>query len=91
MRNPRFRVYQLPNSPLVRLGLVLAAIAILALSFLVGVFVLAIAAGLAIIGTVVLAVRNLFAGRRRKPGDDRELLDVEYRVIRKERDRERDS
>ena len=61
----------------------LAGIGILALSFLLGLFFLAIAIGLAVIGFIVLSVRRwLGLGRPRKPED--ETLNVEYRVVRRE-------
>jgi hypothetical protein len=87
MNDPWQRFYQPPTHPLARLGLVLAGIGILALSFLLGLFFLAIAIGLAVIGFIVLAVRRwLGIGQARKPDDD--TLHVEYKVIRREsRDR----
>ena len=78
--------YQPPTSPLARLGLVLVGIGTLALSFFLGLFVLAIAMGLALIGAVVLGVRRLFAGRP-EPGKEGGPIDVEYRVIHRERRR----
>ena len=78
--------YQPPTSPLARLGLVLVGIGTLALSFFLGLFVLAIAMGLALIGAVVLGVRRLFAGRP-GPADEGGPIDVEYRVIQRERRR----
>lgn len=86
MNNPRFRSYQVPANPLVRIGLVLAGLAILALSFVLGIFVLAVLAGLAIIGSLTLAVRNWFLRRRGNDSADGPI-DVEYRVIRRDRDR----
>lgn len=78
------RFYQPPTSPLARLGLVLLGIGILALSFILGLFFLAIAVGLAVIGAVVLTVRRwLGIGQRKKPEDG--LIDVEYRVVHRER------
>lgn len=86
MQDPWQRFYQPPASPLARLGLVLMGIGILALSFFVGVIFLAIAAGAAIIGFVVLTVRRwLGGGGKRKPDDG--LVDVEYRVIHRKRNR----
>ena len=71
------------------MGLVLAGIGILALSFLLGLFFLAIAIGLAVIGFIVLSVRRwLGLGRPRKPED--ETLNVEYRVIHREQRRSDD-
>ncbi len=85
MNDPWQRFYQPPTHPLARLGLVVAGIGMLALSFVLGLFILAIAMGLAVIGFIVLAVRRwLGAGRRDKPEDDN--LRVEYKVIRRESD-----
>lgn len=85
MNNPRFRNYQVPTNPLVRIGLVLVGLTILALSFVLGIFILAIMAGLAILGSVALAVRNWFVRSRGKDTDDG-TINVEYRVIRRDRD-----
>jgi hypothetical protein len=79
------RFYQPPQSPLARFGLVLLGIAILALSFMLGLVFLAVAAGLAIIGGIVLTVRRWLGIGRPAAAQDR-TIDVEYRVIRKERD-----
>lgn len=85
MMNERWRgVYQPPVSPLARLGMVLAGIGILALSFMLGLVVLAVAMGLALIGAVVLGVRRLLAGRA--PGERPSgPIEVEYRVVHRER------
>jgi hypothetical protein len=88
MQDPWQRFYQPPTSPLARFGLVLLGIGILALSFFVGVIFLAIAAGAAIIGFVVLTVRRWLSGgaSRRRDADDG-MIDVEYRVVhRRQRD-----
>lgn len=85
MNNPRFRNYQVPANPLVRIGLVLAGLAILALSFVLGIFILAVMAGLAILGSLALAVRNWFVRGRDKGAEDG-TINVEYRVIRRDRD-----
>jgi hypothetical protein len=83
MNDPWQRFYQPPTSPLARLGLLLAGVGILALSFLLGLFILAIALGLALIGLIVLSVRRwLGLGRASKPEDDH--LHVEYKVVRRE-------
>lgn len=84
MQDPWQRFYQPPENPLVRLGLVLAGIGILALSFILGLFFLAVAIGLAVIGFIVLTVRRwLGASGRKKPDDG--PIDVEYRVVHRER------
>ncbi len=76
--------YQPPISPLARLGMVLLGIGTLALSFVLGLAVLAVAMGLAVIGAIALAVRRLLAGRR-VPNDASGPIEVEYRVIHRER------
>lgn len=84
MHNPWQRYYQPPSSPLARLGLVLLGIGILALSFILGLFFLAIAIGMAVIGFIVLTVRRwLGGGGPGKPDDG--TIDVEYRVVDRER------
>ncbi len=89
MQDPWRQFYQPPTNPLVRLGLVLAGIGILALSFVLGLFFLAIAMGLAVVGFIVLTVRRwLGAGKRPKPDDG--LIDVEYRVVHRDRKEPRD-
>lgn len=85
MNNQWKRFYQPPQNPLARFGLALLGIAILALSFMLGLVFLAVAAGLAILGGLALTVRRwLGIGRSSAPKD--QTIDVEYRVIRKERD-----
>jgi len=78
-------VYRVPESPLARFGLVLLGLAILAVSFFVGLVFLAVAAGLAILGGIGLSIRNWLTGRRRGGRDD-DPLQVEYRVVRRDRD-----
>ncbi len=84
MQDPWQRFYQPPASPLARLGLVLLGIGILALSFFVGVIFLAIAAGAAIIGFVVLTVRR-WLGVTGKTRRDDGMVDVEYRVVHRQK------
>lgn len=84
MNDPWQRFYQPPSSPLARLGLALLGVGILALSFVLGLFFLAIAAGLAILGALYLTVRRWLGLGRSRPAKDK-TLDVEYRVIRRER------
>lgn len=79
--------YQPPASPLARLGLVLGGIGVLALSFVLGLFVLAIAMGLALVGAVVLAVRRLLGGGGAADSRTDGPLEVEYRVVHRERGR----
>ena len=84
MKNPWGTVYQPPTNPLARAALVLAGIGVLALSFVLGLFILAIAMGLALVGLVVVLFRRWFQlGRSRPQADD--SLKVEYRVVRRER------
>jgi len=75
-----------PESPLARFALVLAGLAILAVSFFIGLVFLAVAAGLAILGGIGLAIRNWLTGARRRSKPDDDSLRVEYRVVRTERD-----
>jgi hypothetical protein len=89
MNNQWQRFYQPPSSPLARLGLVLLGIGILALSFVLGLFFLAIAVGLAVIGAIVLTVRRwLGLGQAKKPDDG--LIEGEYRVVYRETTRRED-
>lgn len=83
MHNPWRQFYQPPQSPLARFGLALAAIGVLALSFILGLVFLAVATGLAVIGFVVLTIRRLLGGTRRQ---DDGVIDVEYRVVDRHRD-----
>lgn len=84
MQDPWQRFYQPPASPLARLGLILLGIGILALSFLLGLVFLAVAVGMAVIGFVVLTVRRWLGRSGSKKRDDG-LIDVEYRVIHRQR------
>lgn len=89
MNNQWQRFYQPPTSPLARLGLVLMGIGILALSFIFGLFLLAIAVGLAVIGAIVLSVRRwLGLGQPARPDDG--MIDAEYRVVHRETSRRDD-
>ena len=84
MRNFQYSFYRVPQSPLARFGLALLGIAILAVSFFVGLVFLAVAAGLAILGAIGLTIRNWLVGRK-KPSTPDDLRHVEYRVIRRDR------
>ena len=86
MTRYRTTFYRVPESPLARFGLALLGLALLAVSFFVGLVFLAVVAGLAIVGSVALTVRNWWLGRRggRRPDDD--LVEVEYRVVDRRRD-----
>lgn len=86
MRNFRGSFYRVPESPLARFGLALLGIAILAVSFFVGLVFLAVAAGLAILAAIGLTIRNWLTGGRKPPSDD--LRHVEYRVIKRDQDRD---
>lgn len=88
MRDFRYSFYRVPESPLARFGLALLGIAVLAVSFFVGLVFLAVAAGLAILGGIGLTIRNWLVGRK-KPDRGDDPLQVEYRVVRRERDRDR--
>jgi hypothetical protein len=86
MRDFRGQFYRVPESPLARFGLALLGIAILAVSFFVGLVFLAVAAGLAILGAIGLTIRNWLVGRKKPERGDDDPLRVEYRVVRRERD-----
>ena len=89
MNNQWQRFYQPPSNPLARLGLILLGIGILALSFVLGLFFLAIAVGLAVIGGIVLTVRRwLGLGRPARP--DEGILEAEYRVVHRNKTRRDD-
>lgn len=88
MRDFRTSFYRVPESPLARFGLALLGIAILAVSFFVGLVFLAVAAGLAILGAIGLTIRNWLVGRKRPDAGD-DPLRVEYRVVRRDRDESR--
>ena len=65
----------------------LLGIAMLALSFVIGFVFLAVAAGLAILGAIGLSIRN-WLGRGRSTGSkSNDVLEVEYRVVDRKRDR----
>jgi len=82
---------RVPSNPLARFGLVLLGIALLAASLFVGILFLAVAAGLAIIGGIALTIRNwLGGGRKSENKKEDDPLRVEYRVIRRDRDRDGD-
>lgn len=87
MRDFRSSSYRVPTSPLARFGLALLGISILAVSFVLGLVFLAVAAGLAILGGLGLTIRSWFlkrGGGRKKTGDG--LIQAEYRVVRRDRD-----
>jgi len=86
MNNQWKRFYQPPENPLARFGLILLGIAVLALTFMLGLVFLAVAAGMAILGGIILTVRR-WLGMDRSSSPEDKTIDVEYRVIRKERDR----
>lgn len=87
MRDFRTSSYRVPTSPLARFGLALLGVAILAVSFVLGLVFLAVAVGLAILGGLGLTIRNWFLrrGSGKKTRDDG-LVQAEYRVVRRERD-----
>lgn len=85
-----FRFYQVPASPLARFLLALGVAATLVLAFFLGLAVLAVAAGLALIGALYLGLMRLIYRLRhgRGGGQKDDLpLEGEYRVVRRERDR----
>jgi hypothetical protein len=84
----RFRTtfYRVPESPLARFGFAVLGLALLALSFFVGLVFFAVIAGLAVIGSVTLAVRNWWLGRSGRTAREDDLVEAEYRVVHRERD-----
>lgn len=84
-----FRFYQVPASPLARFLFALGLAATLVLAFFLGLAVLAVVAGLALIGAVYLGIMRLVHKLRWGRGGEQkgEPLEVEYRVVRRERDR----
>ena len=81
MNYSRFTSYRVPQSPLARFGLMLAGLALLALSFMVGLVFLAVAAGLAILGAIGLSIRNWLGRGRSSDSRAEDVLEVEYRVV----------
>lgn len=73
-----------PMSPLARIGLVLLTIAILAVSFMLGLVFLSVAVGLLAMGLIAMGIRRLLHGKPR-PVDD-ENIEVTYRVVHRTRD-----
>jgi len=84
MNYQRFRFYQPPSSPLARAGLVVVGFGLLVLSFFLGLFFLIIAVGAALIAGAVVAVRRWLSPDR-SDASKSENLEVEYRVIRRDR------
>lgn len=65
----------------------MGAAAALVLAFFLGLVVLAVLAGLAVIGALYLGVMRLVYRFRRRRGPSEDVpLSVEYRVIRRERE-----
>jgi len=89
MRNFRYSAYQAPTGPLARFFLVLGGLAVLAVSFFIGLVFLAVVAGLAILGGIGLSIRNWLSGRGKASDVDEDLVQVEYRVVRRDRGRAR--
>lgn len=87
MRHQWGPVYQPPTSPLARIALAVVGVGILALSFMLGLFVLAIALGVAVLWVTVIGLRvawlRWFGHTGRGEADD-DSLRVEYRVVRRE-------
>ncbi len=73
-----------PLSPLARIGLVLLTVAILAVSFMLGLVFLAIAVGLVAMGLIAMGIQRLLSGKPKPPEDDD--IEVSYRVIHRKRD-----
>jgi hypothetical protein len=95
MRHQWGPVYQPPTSPLARIALAVVGVGVLALSFMLGLFVLAIALGVAVLWATLVALRlawlRWFGGTMRGDArDDADSLQVEYRVVRRESRRDDD-
>jgi hypothetical protein len=89
MRHQWGPVYQPPTSPLARIVLAVVAVGVLALSFMLGLVVLAIALGVAMLWAALVAIRiawlRWFGGTMSSDArDDDDSLRVEYRVVRRE-------
>lgn len=80
--------YRVPQSPLARFGLAVLGVLIVALSFVVGIFFLAVTAGLAVLGGIALSIRRWWLGRggRANGNRDDDFVEVEYRVVDRETD-----
>jgi len=87
MRDYRYPFGRVPTSPLARFGMVLLGLAFLVVSFLVGLVFVAVVAGLAILGGLGLTIRNWLVGRK-APATDEDLIQVEYRVVQREQERD---
>ncbi|PKL96331.1 MAG: hypothetical protein CVV18_02165 [Gammaproteobacteria bacterium HGW-Gammaproteobacteria-8] len=88
MRAFRYSFDRVPTSPLARFGLALLGLTILIVSFFVGLVFVAVVAGLAILGGLGLTIRNWLIGRKAASSDE-DLIQVEYRVVRREQERDR--
>lgn len=64
----------------------LLGLTILVVSFFVGLVFVAVVAGMAILGGLGLTIRNWLVGRKASTQDD-DLVQVEYRVVRREQER----
>lgn len=87
MRHQWGPVYQPPTSPLARIALAVVGVGVLALSFMLGLFVLAIALGVAVLWVTIIALRVAWLrwfGRSGRSDSDDDSLRVEYRVVRRE-------
>lgn len=85
------RVYRVPENPLARAGLVVVMLAVIAVSFFVGLMMIAVFAGLAVLGAIYLAIQRLiqrFRKPRRDTENDDDIVQVEYKVVRREKDRQ---
>lgn len=65
----------------------LLGLALLIVSFFVGLVFVAVVAGLAILGGLGLTIRNWLIGRKASTAADEDLVQVEYRVVRREQER----
>jgi hypothetical protein len=88
MRDFRYSFDRVPTSPLARFGMALLGLTLLVVSFFIGLVFVAVVAGLAILGGLGLTIRNWLVGRKAPKSDD-DLVQVEYRVVRREQERDR--
>ncbi len=84
IKDAYWRYYQ-PANPIARFGMMLLALGVLALTFVLGLVVLVIAAGAALVGSVILSLRagprNVMGGEKKKPPTEPGIIEGEFRVI----------
>ncbi|GAB4174957.1 MAG: hypothetical protein Kow0020_10560 [Wenzhouxiangellaceae bacterium] len=75
-----------PLHPVARIAAAILAICLLALSLVVGLTILAVVTGLAVLSWIGLAIGRWWSARRTTDDADEALIEVEYRVIRRDRE-----